>query len=196
MSDLYDRLEEIQGMTRVLIGDVVQLRGQLGGRSIQDAPREEEYGARRAYVRAVFALVEATVEQHKRLLLDLFARHSVVFDSSTHTVLLEQIYFADDNGNVSVREQYLQLRRKVRLVYRVAGETLGHALVVRFDNQGWQDFGAAIKIRDRITHPKSFEDCHIEGDDLDTVDAGHDWFRQLSNEFVRVAREHRAQHQW
>jgi len=84
--------------------------------------------------------------------------------------LSEQIYFADDNGNVSVREQYLQLRRKVRLVYRVAGEALGQALAVRFDNQGWQDFGAAIKIRDRITHPKSFDDCHIEGDDLDTVD--------------------------
>jgi hypothetical protein len=196
MSDLYDRLEEIQGMTRVLAGDVASLGANLGSRSIQDAPSDEEYGARRAYVRAIFALVEATVEQHKRLLLDLSARRTVMLDSSSHTALSEQTYFVSDNGNISVREQYLQLRRKIFLVYRVAGEVLVQTLDVRFDDQGWQHFGTAIEIRDRITHPKSFADCHIEGDDVDTVDAGHDWFRQLSNEFVRVAREHRAQHPW
>ena len=196
MSDLYDRLEEIQDMSRVLTGDVERLRAQLGSRSIQDAITDEQSGARRAYVRAVFALVEAIVEQHKRLLLDLGARHVVTLDASAQAVLSEETYVVADNGAVSSREQYLQLRRKIRLVYRLAAEALAQPLTVRYDDQGWQQFGEAIEIRDRITHPKSYADCQICGEDLDTVDRGHDWFRGLNNEFVRAAREHREHHQW
>ena len=64
MSDLYTRLEEIQGMNRVLSDDAHRLSTQLGDRSIQP---DEQAGLRRAYVRALFALIEAIVEQHKRL---------------------------------------------------------------------------------------------------------------------------------
>jgi hypothetical protein len=70
MSSLCDRLEEIQGLIKLFAGDVEQLASRLGPR----APVEmdgEIAGVRRAYARAVFALVEALAEQHKRLLLDL-----------------------------------------------------------------------------------------------------------------------------
>jgi len=136
MSDLYDRLEEIQGMTRVLIADVDQLRTQLGSRSIQDAKTAEEEVARRAYVRAAFALIEATVEQHKRLLLDLNMRQAVSLDALAQTALTEQVCAVADTGVVSTREQYLQLRRKIRLVYRVAAEAFAEPFATRYDDQG------------------------------------------------------------
>ena len=196
MSDLYDRLEEIQGMTRVLIGDVERLRPQLGSRSIQDDKTIEQEGARRAYVRAVFALIEATVAQHKRLLLDLASRQAVALEEGTEAVLTEQIFVADEKGKISSREQYLNLRRKIRLVYGVAARAFGRDLTVRYDVQGWQQFTNSIEIRDRLTHPKSYADCDVGDDDVDSVDQGHDWYRGLNQEFVRVAREHRAQHNW
>jgi hypothetical protein len=195
MSDLYDRLEEIQRMVRVLTRDADTLRGPLGGRSIQDDVTDQQAGARRAYVRAVFALVEAVVEQHKRLLLDLAARQVIVLDPQTRAALAEQTYTVADNGIISGRDQYLQLRRKLRLVYRVASEVLGR-MAVPYDDHGWQRFGEAIAIRDRITHPKTYADCDIAGDDLDTVDGGHNWFRAVNNEFIRVAREHRQGRGW
>lgn len=193
--DLYSRLEEIQDITHVLVGDVDRLCDTLSSRTNLDEPSETEYGARRGYVRAIFALVEATVEQHKQLLLDLETRHAITLDPTTQAALLEQTYSVNDNGSVSPRVQFLQLRRKLRLVYRAAGEAFAE-LAVRYDDQGWQRFGEALSIRDRITHPKSISDCHVEGDELDTVDQGHEWFRALSNEFVRVTREHRERHRW
>jgi len=196
MSDLYERLEELQDMTRILAADVTRLGQRLGERSIQAATTEEQDGVRRAYVRAVFALVEAVIQQHKRLLLDLLSRGLVAMQPSVVGALSEQAYVVDDNGTVTTRDQYLQLRRKLRAVYRSAGEALGTPLGVRYDDAGWRAFSEAVRIRDRITHPQTYEDCHISGDDLDTVDLGHKWFRGVNDEFVRIAGLHRKHHHW
>src|ERR1035437_10144113 len=67
--DLYNDLEELRGMTHVLIDDVNLLRPKLGEGNPD--PSNEEKANRRFYVRAVFALVEAFVEQHRRLLVHL-----------------------------------------------------------------------------------------------------------------------------
>src|SRR5262245_44130024 len=37
---------------------------------------------------------------------------------------------------------------------------------------------------------------YIDEDDLTPVDRGHDWFRDLHNEFIRVANAHKKQHGW
>lgn len=196
MADLYERLVEIQEITRLLAADVTRLTSQLGERSIPVETTEEEEGARRAYVRAVFALIEAIVEQHKKLLLELSSHGSVTLRPGVVEALAEQTYVVDENGSVSSRDQYLQLRRKLRAIYRAAAEGFGAELIVRYDEEGWRSFTAAVKVRDRITHPKTDLDCHISEDDLATVDAGNDWFRGVNNEFVRVAREHRQRHAW
>ena len=196
MADLYDRIDEIQGMTLVLTRDVEQLRPLLGKKSITAALTEEEEANRRFYVRAIFALIEAVVEQHKRLLLDLAECKTITLAAGVREALSERLYVVRDNGIVADWEQYLQLQRKLRAVYRAAGHAFRRPLRVTFGDQGWSSLQLAVTVRDRITHPKSFQDCHVDKDALDTVDGGHTWFRKLANEFVRVARAHRRQHHW
>lgn len=196
MSDLYDQIEELQGMTRVLTADVERLRRRLGSRDIQGKTTEDEEMARRLYVRSVFALIEALVEQHTRLLLRLAERRVITLRTGVFEALSERVYAVKDNGTVVVREQYLPLLRKLRAVYRAAGDGFKEALEVRFDGPGWQAFQEAITIRDRLTHPKVFQDCHISGAELDTVDAAEAWYRGLNNEYIRAARAHRASHNW
>ena len=111
-------------------------------------------------------------------------------------VLSEQAYALRDNGTVVVREQYLQLQRKIRAVYRTAEDAFGATIHVSFGDQGWASFQKAVEVRDRITHPKGFEDCHVDEDALETVDRGHTWCRDLHNEVVRVAEAHRKQYHW
>jgi hypothetical protein len=99
MSNLCERLEEIQGLRDIFAEDVRQVRSRL----VQRAPAEigsEVAGARRAYVRAVFALVEALAEQHKRLLLDLAEHGSVVLVADVVQVLAERICVVQDDGTV------------------------------------------------------------------------------------------------
>lgn len=196
MSDLYDRIEELQGMARVLTADVARLRQRLGSPDIQADVSEDEETARRHCVRSVFTLIEALVEQHKRLLLDLAKSSVITLQSGVVETLSERVYAAKDNGTVTEREQYLPLLRKLRAVYRAAGEGFGDPLVVEFGDTGWPAFQNAITIRDRLTHPKTFHDCQVSGEDLNTVDAAEVWYRALNNEYVRVARAHRAAHNW
>ena len=196
MADLYDRLEEIQDMTGILTADVVGLRPLLGDRSMQAEVSEKEETNRRFYVRAILALIEALVEQHKRLLLDLAQRSAITLGRGVREALCERLYVVKDNGAVVERDQYLQLQRKLRAVYRAAGEAFGYPLAVTFKDRGWASFQSAVKVRDRITHPKTFHDCQVDENALDTVDRAHEWFKGLNNEFVKVARLHRSQHNW
>ncbi len=196
MSSLYNRIEEIQEMVKILTSDVEYLRPRLGERSIQVALSDSEESNRRFYIRAIFSLIEAVVEQHKRLLLDLADQNMISLGPGVIEALSERAHVIKRNGTVGDRKQYLQLKRKLRAVYHVAGTAFGQTLSVNFGDQGWQSFGEALDIRDRLTHPKTFEDCHVDEDALETVDQGHEWFRNLNNEFVRVASAHREDHNW
>lgn len=196
MADLYNQLEELQGMTYTLIGDMESLKNILGSRSNTDAISEQEETNRRFYIRAIFAFIEAVVEQHKRLLLKLHEKKHLKLKVGYYEVLSERIFTTSDKGIVTDKYQYLQLQRKIRTVYRAASESFDEEMVLNFGDDGWQNFRNAIKIRDRITHPKTRADCEIETEDLETIEVGENWFRSLNNEFVRVARLHRSKHQW
>src|SRR5689334_7628535 len=140
MADLYDRIEEIQGMTRTLIGDLERLRPLLGDSTRPTEINGQEEANRRFYVRAIFALVEAVVEQHKRLLLDLAGRGTITLGVGVREALSEQTYAVKDNGAVVERGQYLQLQRKLRAVYRAAEEAFGQKIQVNFGDEGWAAF--------------------------------------------------------
>jgi hypothetical protein len=193
MSDLYNRLEELQGMAAVLIDDVEHLRSLIG---VDASISKEEELNRRFYVRAVFALVEAVVEQHKRLLLDLAERGLIPLEPGVQMLLSERVPTAKENGKVTYRNQYLNLETKLRSVYRAAGDAFTEQLKVDFSDGGWVSFQDALDVRNRVTHPKTFNDCHVDGDSLAKVNRGHEWFKGLNNEFVRMARKHRESHPW
>jgi hypothetical protein len=196
MGDLYDQLEELEGMTQVLTCDVERLRSRLPSHDIQATVNGEEEAILRLYVRAVFALIEALVEQHKQILLQLVDRKKITLAPGVCEALSERVYVVKDNGTVAEREQYITLQRKLRAVCRAAGEGFGEALVVDFGGCDWESFRAAVAVRDRLTHPKTLEDCEVDEEDLKEVDRAESWYRGLHNEFVRVARSHRVIHGW
>src|SRR5262245_31857811 len=102
--DLYERLEELQGMTHLLIDDVALLRPKVGERNPDVT--DEEKAIRRFYIRAVFALVEAFVEQHRRLLLDLCQSNTITLSDKAHKKLREIKEVFLEDGAIEEREQY------------------------------------------------------------------------------------------
>jgi hypothetical protein len=93
--DLYDRLEQLIGMTRILIDDVNRIKPSIGERNPD--PTDEEQTSRRCYVRAVFALVEAFAEQHRRPLVQLAQTNTIAIpEDSVRT--LRQIKLVTKGG--------------------------------------------------------------------------------------------------
>ena len=193
--DLYGRLEELQGITRLLIDDVSLLKPLIG--EGDPDPSDGMKAHRRFYVRAVFALVEALVEQHRRLLIELTNAGIITLKDAKLRELREIKDVLDDTGEVvAQREKYLQIFDKIKAVYKAAGDGFGQELDITFGDDGWVTFKDAMELRNRVTHPKRAEDCWIFQQHLNTVNRANDWFRALQNEFVRVARAHREQHRW
>jgi hypothetical protein len=192
--DLYTRLEELRGMTHLLIDDVKLLRDKVGARK-PDATEEEDAN-RRFYIRAVLALIEAFVEQHRRLLLDLCDIGNITLAQKTRTKLREikEVSLAD--GSKEERTQYLKIFEKIKTVYKAAGHGFGQPLNVTFDDGRWDTFRDAMELRNQITHPKNIEDCWINDGQLETVGQANEWFKTLTNEFVQVAQAHREVHRW
>jgi len=186
-------LEELQGMTRLLIDDVNRIKPTIGEGN--GNPSDEHFAQRRCYVRAVYALVEAFAEQHRRLLIELAENNYVTIPEDTLRRLREIRIFIQD-GVEQERQQYLQLYEKIKLVYKTAEICFGHAVNVTFGNQGCEDFQDGMELRNRVTHPKIYPDLHIHEQDLRTMNAASDWFRSLQNEFVNAARAHRQEHHW
>jgi hypothetical protein len=94
------------------------------------------------------------------------------------------------------RTQYLKTFEKIKEVYKAAANGFGQPLTVTFDDGRSDTFQDAMKIRNQITHPKNVEDCWINDGHLETIGQANEWFKTLTNEFVRVARAHRKVHHW
>jgi hypothetical protein len=185
--DLYGRLEELQGMTHLLIDDVTLLLPLVG--SLDPDPSDAMKAHRRFYVRAVFALIEGFAEQHRRLLIELADAGFITIREAKLKELREIKDVLDDAGVVvGQREKYLQIFDKIKAVYKAAGEGFGEELKVRLGDDGWRTFKDAMELRNQVTHPKKVEDCWIFETQLQTVTAAGEWFKTLQNEFVRVAR--------
>lgn len=176
MNDLLCRLDQIEGVIQALESDVRRLEKTCFGLRVQVEFDSESAGARRHYVRAVFALIEAVVEQHKCLLLDLWRSGVVSLDDG---VVQE----------FSREKWYVPLQKKIVAVYNVAGDAFGQSCGI-----ACEPLRAATDIRNRLTHPKTFEQCQVSVLDLDKVKEAEKWFRDLNHWFVRVAEQHRAAH--
>jgi hypothetical protein len=153
--DLYGRLEELQGMTRLLIDDTNRIKPTIGEGNPD--PSDEEKTHRRSYVRAVFALVEAFAEQHRRLLVEL-AENGFVTIPEKKLRELQEIRIVLQDGVPQERTAYLRLYEKIKTVYTAAGTAFQEALNVTFGDKNWETFQDTITIRDRITHPKQYLD--------------------------------------
>ena len=182
VDDLYGGLGELEAITRTFVNDV----SFFGERLDQTQPLEIDSkisAIHRAYVRAVFALIEGLLYQHQSLLLELAEAGVVNLNDKTVSKLREE-------------KRFMNTKQKVQLICAAAGDAFQQKFGVDCDGSGWLALGKAIKLRNQITHPKSFADCGVQTWDLETIAEGERWFREMHNEYVRVAQAHYKKTRW
>jgi len=80
-----------------------------------------------------------------------------------------------DSGDVEIRRAKISLETNLRFGFKLMAKS--DSIVSELDLSGseWQSFRRAIRVRDRITHPKSFADLIISNEDFNDVTAGFGW---------------------
>ena len=132
---------------------------------------------RRNYVRAVFAFFEGSVFVMKRMTLDEINENALELPAATEALLMDESYELSEDAEPVSRRLHLPLARNVKFAFESFARALGASLQI--DPKDLYDFKQAVKVRNRITHPKTNEDVVISDADLTVVKKAEQWFEHL-----------------
>ena len=142
----------------------------------RQASRDNQ-STRRELVRTLFAAVEGLVWTYREHILEI-GRATDMLTPAEEYAFSEKSYLVSDQGKIVEQTRFMPIPALIRLTTRLAGK-ISPALEIKFDNAGWHQFQQALKIRNRVTHPKSETDLLIDSKDLGVCFAAFDWLFEL-----------------
>lgn len=131
--------------------------------------------AQRALVRAHFALIEGLSYALRQV--TLASLHGTEFITEAETALLrEERYSIDEKGHPKSAQQFLKFPESLLFSIRCYIKNHGATFDPDIQHPGWSAMRRAVKVRDRVTHPKSAESLNLSDEDLQSfVDAAAWW---------------------
>jgi len=127
---------------------------------------------RRALVRSVFAFVESMLFALKQEAL----KHPAIFSSSEVALLREESYELGDDGEARIRPAKLTLKRNLKFTFSSFAKAWRTRDRLELSGAGWQDFRSALRVRDRLMHPKSIADLDVSDEEIRAVNHTSVWF--------------------
>jgi FlaG/FlaF family flagellin (archaellin) len=97
----------------------------------------------------------------------------------------ETSYFVNEKGHVQEQTRFISMPAMIRLASRVA-EQICPKLKIDFGVTGWTDLQLAIKVRNRVTHPKSISDLQVSDGDIEISKSALLWFLELTNDVMEA----------
>lgn len=136
----------------------------------------------RTYVRAFFSMVEGITYRTRQILLCRLKDKKIELTPEQIIALSEITVDLKDNGNINTRSKFYDFRSMNLFTYRTySGLYNKHKIYKSFvSDHRFNDFIKSIKMRNRITHPKTVEDVYINGQDIQTVMSAGDWFHDFT----------------
>jgi|SRR5581483_6013748 len=142
---------------------------------------------RRVYARTVFGLIEALNDNMKQIALWSHLLGGLKPTAAEISLLKEEAYDLNENGEPRRKRNYLDLSRNVRFTFKVCARLFECDFSVRPDDD-WKAFVNAIEIRNRLSRPKTVDDLTISDQELETIDKAHDWYRKALLDILRSIR--------
>ena len=138
---------------------------------------DDSQASRRDLIRTMFAAIDGYVWQYRGHVQSI-VNNIEPLSPLLELALSETSYVVTESGKVETQIRFISLTSMIRLVTRTA-EKHCPGLNVDFSQAGWSNLQQAIKVRNRITHPKSKVDLEITPTDIDTSLAGFLWLCEL-----------------
>jgi hypothetical protein len=203
---LRDRMLDLKALLVTLTNDVTLV--------VPPTSTGDETAFRRAYVRSVFALVEGGISACSAYILEGQDSGGWVLNEATRAVLWDSVAdpsgerpgvghpSADREGWASfLTRLYRWLRRsptalrygrqtlvqQTKTVFTTGGRIFGQPPTADFGGSAFRAFTRAVKVRDRLVHPKRSSDLTVSDSDKRDVDAAYAWFRAASGRFFVLA---------
>lgn len=145
---------DFRKMTEVLFGDVT-LSAQYR------LPSQDQEYWKRSYVRTAFSMLEGLIFKIKEVLTAAAEAGKLPCDPSELAILREEAYGLRDNGETQVRQRFFPLTANIRFVAKLYARYDESGFTLDTADAGWAAFQEAVRVRHRLTHPKSGADLEI-----------------------------------
>lgn len=132
--------------------------------------------SRRCLYRTIFSIIEAYISHLKSSAL-LFTIDQPDFFTESEVLALRDLEpIITDKGEVRTRPARIRLKDNLRLAFRLFGRSLDKNIEIDYSTPGGVAFTSAIKIRDRLTHPKDPKDWRADESGAKLVLDAWKWF--------------------
>jgi hypothetical protein len=155
---------------RILLGDV---QCALDRTSLSDTPAD-----RRNLLRTIISAAEGASWVYRMHILSM-AKGLDVATPQMEMAFAEASVTVTAKGEILEQPRYISLTAMILLVTKTA-QSFCPDLNVDFGDAGWQKLKNAIAARNRITHPKRYEDLVLSDADIEAAKTGFFWFLDMS----------------
>lgn len=133
----------------------------------------------RTIVRTMSAEFEAMIYFLAEFLVKLNCINSEVFNLTPEelNVLKSESLTIKRNGDISITQKFYPFQERMLFVLKMAAKILNPDAMPNTDDSNWAKVKTFIKIRNRLTHPKSLSDLHITDNEVDDLNGAQDWVR-------------------
>tara|TARA_A200000113_G_scaffold220661_1_gene231179 strand:+ start:538 stop:1125 length:588 start_codon:yes stop_codon:yes gene_type:complete len=144
---------------------------------------EHEFNARQL-VRAGFAYIEGVSFAMKIAAIDDAIENGIELTQAEIDFAFEVSHQLNEKGNVVEVSAHINLTKNIKFAFNLYSKA--HSLNQSFDAglTWWSDLKKAIKIRDRLMHPRSPENLDIEPNEVITVISAVRGFEALLVEYI------------
>jgi hypothetical protein len=140
---------------------------------------------KRAYIRSSFPYIEGTVWLLKQACIGAAGSTGHrVFSNAEYALLNDEGYDLKNNGEPYVQPKFLRLRDNVKFTDRAVAKFFGSQPQLDGGSSEWNNFLEAIKIRNRITHPKNMHDYEVIDKEIEVCRSATHWFNDIVNEHI------------
>ena len=157
----------------------------------QQRQQEDKVIWRRMYVRASFAFIEAFsfyLKQHAFnqtlvAVYDSFKQGSGHIPSRDLALLNDESYCLSDKGEAKIEKAKLRTIPNLLFALSSFAKSIGSDYVAMKDDAGYESLTMAIKIRDKLTHPKDVQSLEVTDEQVRIVTTAIEW---VQREYVRI----------
>lgn len=147
---------------------------------------------RRDLIRTIFVAVEGAVWDFRTGTVET-ARSLDLLTREEELAFEEIGYVVTEQGKIRPQPRFIPLLALIRLTSNLASR-INQDFKGQFDGKGWSDFRQAMKIRNRITHPKRKADLVLNSSDVDVSIDALEWLLELHRGAMEAVLDAMRQH--
>lgn len=145
---------------------------------------------RRSLIRLCTSLFESEIFLLKTQLIKHCAENSISLKPELRLALEGKKHTVESNGKLKSSYLSIKLTDDIRFTFQTYMEIRNFQLISNYSDNGWNDLKETIKIRNRITHPKSISEQEITTPEVYICMSGYNWFHKNYDSFMKQELEY------